>query len=136
MLESMLLFDEGIGRGLSIGHGAPGDDDSAEIEDDCLNRHVWTVRDADGVGNRAGAVLYNDRMAIDRITVRSDQMSGEPCIRGLRIPVATVVYMVADGMSHAEILTAYPDLEADDIRQALRFAARAVDERILPMTTV
>jgi uncharacterized protein (DUF433 family) len=61
-------------------------------------------------------------------------MDGVPCIRGLRIPVATVVGMVADGMTEAEILAAYPDLERDDIREALRYAAEAVRERELPLT--
>jgi uncharacterized protein (DUF433 family) len=61
-------------------------------------------------------------------------MGGVPCIRGLRIPVATVVGMVADGMTHAEILKSYPDLEADDIYEALRYAAEAVRERELPLT--
>ena len=56
-----------------------------------------------------------------------------PCIRGLRIPVATVVGMVADGMTDDEILNAYPDLEHEDIREALRFAAEAVRERELPL---
>jgi uncharacterized protein (DUF433 family) len=51
----------------------------------------------------------------------------------LRIPVATVVGMVADSMSAAEILDAYPDLEAEDIREAMRYAARAVSERALPL---
>ena len=60
-------------------------------------------------------------------------MDGLPCIRGLRIPVATVVGMVADGMPDAEILTAFPDLEQEDIREALRFAAEAVRERELPL---
>ena len=59
-------------------------------------------------------------------------MGGVPVIRGLRIPVATVVGMVADGMTEAEILTAYPDLEPADIEQALRYAAEAVRERELP----
>ena len=72
-------------------------------------------------------------MALDRITVDLAQMGGVPCIRHLRIPVATVVGMVADGMSPQEILEAYPDLEADDIREALRYAAEAVRERKLPL---
>jgi len=72
-------------------------------------------------------------MSFPRITVSVDQMAGAPCIRGLRIPVATVVGMVADGMSDAEILDAYPDLEPEDIREALRFAAEAVRERELPL---
>jgi len=68
-----------------------------------------------------------------RITVNPQQMGGVPCIRGLRIPVATVVGMVADGMVEAEILRAYPDLAAADIQEALQYAAEAVRERELPL---
>ena len=60
-------------------------------------------------------------------------MGGVPCIRGLRIPVVTVVEMVADGMDTEEILRAYPDLEPEDIREALRYAAAAVREREIPL---
>jgi uncharacterized protein (DUF433 family) len=74
-------------------------------------------------------------MTFTRITVRPDQMDGVPCIRGLRIPVATVVGMAADGMSEPEILAAYPDLEAEDIREALQYAAEAVRERELPLAS-
>ncbi len=70
-----------------------------------------------------------------RITVNPKQMGGVPCIRGLRIPVATVVGMVADGMTEEEILAAHPDLERDDIREALRYAAEALRERELPFVT-
>jgi uncharacterized protein (DUF433 family) len=72
-------------------------------------------------------------MTFTRITVRADQMGGVPCVRGLRIPVATVVGMVADGMSESEIVTAYPDLEAEDVREAMHYAAEAVRERELPL---
>jgi uncharacterized protein (DUF433 family) len=72
-------------------------------------------------------------MAFDRITVDPEQMGGMPCIRGLRIPVSTVVGMVADGMDFQEILESYPDLEKEDIAEALRFAATAVRERELPL---
>ena len=72
-------------------------------------------------------------MKFKRITVRSNQMGGEPCIRGLRIPVCTVVGMVAQGMSRQEILGLYPDLVAEDIVEALRFAAEAVREREIPL---
>ena len=72
-------------------------------------------------------------MNFTRVTVNPSQMDGVPCIRGLRIPVATVVGMVAEGMDEAAILTAYPDLEREDIREALRFAAEAVRERELPL---
>lgn len=72
-------------------------------------------------------------MAFTRITVSPRQMGGVPCLRGLRIPVATVVGMVADGMGEREILQAYPDLESEDIREALRYAAESVRERELPL---
>jgi uncharacterized protein (DUF433 family) len=74
-------------------------------------------------------------MRYQRITVDPEQMDGLPCIRGLRIPVATVVDMVATGMSETEILDAYPSLEVADIREALQFAAAAVRERQLPLMT-
>jgi len=62
-------------------------------------------------------------MKFTRITVNPKQMGGVPCIRGLRIPVATVVGMVADDMSEEEILKAFPDLGKEDIREALQYAA-------------
>jgi uncharacterized protein (DUF433 family) len=74
-------------------------------------------------------------MKFDRITVDVRQMGGVPCIRGLRIPVATVVGMVADHMTDEDIVAALPDLEPADIEQALRFAAEAVRERELPLAT-
>jgi len=70
-----------------------------------------------------------------RITLNPAQMGGVPCVRGLRIPVATVVGMVADGMSVGEILAAYPDLQSEDITEALRFAAEAISDRTLPLAT-
>jgi uncharacterized protein (DUF433 family) len=72
-------------------------------------------------------------MTFTRITVRADQMDGVPCIRELRIPVATVVGMVADGMAGGEIVEAYPDLETADVQEALRYAAEAVRKRELPL---
>jgi len=69
-----------------------------------------------------------------RITIDPAMMGGVPCIRGLRIPVSTVVGMAGEGMTEAEILQAYPDLEKEDIREALRYAAEAVRERELPLT--
>ena len=71
-------------------------------------------------------------MKFTRITVKPTRMGGVPCIGSLRIPVATVVGMVADEMSDDEILRAYPDLEAEDIHEALRYAAETVRERELP----
>jgi uncharacterized protein (DUF433 family) len=72
-------------------------------------------------------------MTFTRITLDSAQMGGIACIRGLRIPVATIVRLVADGLPDAEILKAYPDLVGEDIREALRYAADAVRERELPL---
>lgn len=72
-------------------------------------------------------------MRFERITVEPDKMGGVPCIRGLRIPVATVVGMVAQGSTTNEILEAYSDLERDDVQQALEYAAEAVRERELPL---
>jgi uncharacterized protein (DUF433 family) len=72
-------------------------------------------------------------MKFTRITVDPAQMGGVPCIRGLRIPVATVVGMIADGMTEAEILQAYPDLTVADIQESLKYAAEAVRERELPL---
>ena len=72
-------------------------------------------------------------MAFERISVDHRIMGGVPCIRGTRIPVATVVGMVADGMTTAEVLADFPQLSPEDIQEALRYAALAVDERELPL---
>ena len=69
----------------------------------------------------------------ERITTDPDVMGGLPCIRGMRMPVATVVGLVANGQSVLEILDDFPDLEAEDIAEALRYAAEAVRERELPL---
>lgn len=73
-------------------------------------------------------------MTFDRITVEPGKMNGQPCIRGLRIPVATVVAMVADGMTTDEIVADLPELENEDVAEALRYAAEAVSERQLPLS--
>jgi uncharacterized protein (DUF433 family) len=72
-------------------------------------------------------------MRFSRVTIDPDVMGGMPCIRGLRIPVSTVVAMVADQMTPAEILAELPDLEGEDVAEALRYAAEAVRERELPL---
>ncbi len=74
-------------------------------------------------------------MKFTRISSDPRQMGGMPCIRGLRIPVATIVGMIADGMAEEEILSAYPDLDRDDVHEALRYAADALRERALPLTS-
>ena len=66
-----------------------------------------------------------------RITIDPKRMRGLPCIRGSRIPVASVVAMVADGMTQEKILAKYPELEAEDVTEALRFAAEVVRRRNL-----
>lgn len=68
----------------------------------------------------------------DRITVDPDQLGGAPCIRHLRIAVATIVGLIGEGRTDEQILSDYPDLVADDIRQAVTYAAEAVRERELP----
>ena len=72
-------------------------------------------------------------MNFTRITVDPNQMGGAPCIRGLRVPVTTIVGMVADSMSRRDIAAAYPDLTIEDIDESLRYAAQAVRERSLPL---
>jgi uncharacterized protein (DUF433 family) len=79
----------------------------------------------------------DDRGAVvarfDRITTDPGHMGGLPCIRGLRIPVATVVDMLAEGMTVDEIIEDYPDLQPEDVEQALHYAADSVRERELPL---
>ncbi|MBL8155284.1 MAG: DUF433 domain-containing protein [Anaerolineae bacterium] len=74
-------------------------------------------------------------MAFERITIDPAKMGGVPCIRGLRIPVATVVDMVAAGMTTEEILADFPDLDREDIAEALRYASAALRERQLPQVS-
>lgn len=110
-----------------------------EVGEDEIRASVACAADREGLnvnelGDRTKHSFSEILMPFNRITVRPEQMSGAPCIRGLRIPVATVVAMVADGMAEPEILAAYPDLETTDIRESLRYAAEAVRERELPLS--
>jgi len=68
-----------------------------------------------------------------RITRDPAVMSGKPCIRGMRVTVGTIVGLLAAGRSTDEILKAYPYLEADDIREALAYAAWRVEEIEVPV---
>jgi len=70
----------------------------------------------------------------DRITFEPGKMGGKACLRGLRIPVSVVVSMVAAGESVTTILREYPDLEREDIEQALAYAAWLADDERLPVT--
>jgi uncharacterized protein (DUF433 family) len=74
-------------------------------------------------------------MKFTRITVDPRQMGGVPCIRSLRIPVSTVVSMVADGMTEPDILTSYPDLEPADIKESLLYAAQLLQEGEIPLAS-
>jgi len=70
---------------------------------------------------------------LDRITRAPEIMGGKPCIRGMRVTAGMIVGLVASGHSNAEILAAYPYLEAEDIRQALAYAAWRVEEMEVPI---
>lgn len=69
----------------------------------------------------------------ERITINPKQMGGLPCIRGLRLPVTTILGQLAAGQTHEQILADFPELEAADIFEALEFAAEAVQEREFPL---
>jgi len=71
---------------------------------------------------------------LDRITIDPEVMRGQPCIRGLRIPVSLIVKLIASGKTIGEILEDYPELKEEDIRQALEYAAWVVSEETLPVT--
>lgn len=66
---------------------------------------------------------------LDRITIEPDKMGGKPCIRGMRVPVATVLGMLAEGRSAEAILADYPYLEPEDISAALAYGAKLANER-------
>jgi len=72
-------------------------------------------------------------MGFQRIVADHRVMAGVPCIRGTRIPVATLLGLIAEGMTTGEILVDFPQLTADDVREALQFAAAAVDQAMLPL---
>ncbi|QKT06087.1 DUF433 domain-containing protein [Gordonia sp. X0973] len=74
-------------------------------------------------------------MAEERVVADHRVMGGVPCIAGTRVPVATVVGLVAQGRTANEIVADYPQLTLDDVRAALEFAASAVAERQLPLRT-
>jgi uncharacterized protein (DUF433 family) len=82
------------------------------------------------MGNRTA---HDGCMELGRITVDHQIMGGVPCVTGTRIPVATVVGLVANGLTTGEIVTDYPQLTAADVQACLEYAARAVDERELPV---
>ena len=82
------------------------------------------------MGNRT---THDGCMELGRITVDHQIMGGVPCVTGTRIPVVTVVGLVANGLTTGEIVTEYPQLTRADVQACLEYAARAVDERELPV---
>nr|MDO8079339.1 DUF433 domain-containing protein [Candidatus Freyarchaeota archaeon] len=73
----------------------------------------------------------DEGVGFDRVTIDPNVMCGQPCIRGLRIPVSLIIRMVASGKNFKEIIENYPELEEEDIKQALEFAAWATTERVI-----
>ena len=97
--------------------------------------HLPTKRDAEWfAGPTLGSLTSSEviGMAFERITINPKRMGGLPCIRGLRIPVSTVIGQLAAGRTHADVLADFPDLEEADVYAALEYAAAAVQERELP----
>lgn len=74
-------------------------------------------------------------MQFSRITIEPDKMGGAPCIRGFRMPVATVLNHLAAGATHEQILRDFPFLEEADIREALRYAAFSMEDELPPSGT-
>lgn len=72
-------------------------------------------------------------MNVDRISVNHEVMGGVPCVAGTRIPVTMILGLLAEGATSEEIIADYPQLHPDDVRACLVYAARAVDERELPV---
>jgi uncharacterized protein (DUF433 family) len=70
---------------------------------------------------------------LDRIAIDPQVCFGKPCIKGTRIWVSLILDFLASGESEAQILAAYPQLEPDDIRAALAYAAEVARERIVPV---
>jgi uncharacterized protein (DUF433 family) len=71
----------------------------------------------------------------DRITFHPSIMGGRACIRGMRIPVSVIVGQIANGSSMEQVLADFPDLEEQDVRQALKYAAWLTTEEVHPVRT-
>lgn len=71
----------------------------------------------------------------DRVVTDHRVMGGVPCIAGTRIPIATIVGLIAESLTPDAVVAEYPQLTREDVRAALEFAAAAVDERYLPLRT-
>jgi uncharacterized protein (DUF433 family) len=81
---------------------------------------------------KAGDIVGAGGQALDRITFEPGKMGGRACIRGMRVTVGLVVSLVAEGLSLDQILSDYPYLEREDIRQALSYAAWLAREEVIP----
>lgn len=75
-------------------------------------------------------------LGFERITFDPNLMGGRACIRGMRVTVALVLNLVADGMTTEEILGAYPYLEAEDVHEALRYAAWLAEDSVYPVDVI
>lgn len=94
----------------------------------------WVVSDVANVRSRiVGARRYTSSVTFARVVVDHQIMGGVPCIRGTRIPVTRVLKMVAAGMTINRIVEDFPQLSAEDVHEALLYAAAAVAERELPL---
>ena len=73
-------------------------------------------------------------LGFDRITFDPNILGGKACIRGMRVSVSLIVNLVANGMTAPQIVAEYPDLEEEDVAQALKYAAWITDDQFLPAT--
>lgn len=81
-------------------------------------------------------VMFEDEdVKFDRITIDPNVMGGQPCIRGLRIPLALIIRLVASGKTFKEIVEDYPELDEEDVKQALEYAAWVTTEKVIPVKT-
>jgi uncharacterized protein (DUF433 family) len=78
-------------------------------------------------------MVHNMNTQFDRITVNPSVMNGQPCIRGMRLTVRRVLQAIALYPERKDLKAAYPELEDDDISQALEFAAKNLDDIVLPV---
>jgi len=83
------------------------------------------------IGGEKSMEIHHYRF--NRITLDPDKCFGKPCIRGLRMPVASILSYLSSGMTVDEILKEWPELEREDIYQALGYAAWAMEERVVPL---
>jgi uncharacterized protein (DUF433 family) len=90
--------------------------------------HARDTADADG--RPVGFPRARSRVVFDRITFDPNVLRGRACIRGMRIPVSVIVGQIAHGAAFDEILEGYPDLEREDVQQAIEYAAWLAQEQV------